>query len=237
MKYVVRPEVLLKGISREYMRAHDLCPLRKKRAEGVKSIIRGGARTIASLFEDMLAQFLYLNLKKKFPRIRIYVNQPISMEGYRNPRYPDLAICLVDNCGVPEIKHIVEAKMNTGWMRSKAQKFECLKENLRLVRRLMKSPALRWKMFLDKSVAHPIRCSEFLASDIVIAEGRNDDPQAVCQLVSKVNSWRKHTLGMSVLTYDELNGLYNQVNTKSPTYCNRVDFDRLLERIEKSLRR
>ena len=237
MKYVVRPEVLLKGISREYMRAHDLCPLRKNRAEGVKSIIRGGARTIASMFEDMLAQFLYLNFKKKFPRIRIYVNQPISVEGYRNPRYPDLAVCLVDRRGVPEIKHIVEAKMNTGWMRSEKQKSKCVKDNLELVRQFVTAPALRWKMFLDKSVTYPMKCSEFLASDFVIAEGRNDDRQAVRQLASKVNSWEKHKLGMSVLTYDELNGLYGRVNTKSPTFCNQTDFDHLMERIEKSLRR
>lgn len=230
MTYRIKPDVLLEAITREYFHAHELVPLQMGLPSSEEHIIRGGARTIAPAFEDMLAQFLYRNLHYKYPKLSILVNQPITMSGHRCPRYPDLAICIRKDDGMLEIRHIVEAKMNMGWIRTREQKEDCVRRCLELVTLLKNNHPLRWKPLPDKKISQELYCFKGLKADIVIAEGRNDNAGELRHFVDEVNLRKDDMVGVRVLSYDELNSMYTQIAQKSETWCNRDGFDSLMSR-------
>lgn len=74
-----------------------------------KKIKRGRSHSIASSSEDLFAHFLINKVKPDL----IYVDQPISIEGFKTQNYPDISI--VHNNVVTAF---CDLKMDMGWDRA-----------------------------------------------------------------------------------------------------------------------
>jgi hypothetical protein len=72
-------------------------------------ILRGRSHSISSSAEDLLALFLVKNINPDL----LYIDQPISVEGIKGVKYPDIII--VNN---GEVTNFCDLKMDMGWNRS-----------------------------------------------------------------------------------------------------------------------
>lgn len=102
INYKVTPDLFISEVIRLYKEA------RKARVNNNR-ITRGRSHSISSHVEDIFAEFLAENLEK----YNYLVDQPISIEGKKNPIYPD--IVLVDN---DKITDLIDLKMDLGWNRN-----------------------------------------------------------------------------------------------------------------------
>lgn len=74
-----------------------------------KKIKRGRSHSVASSIEDLFARFLVNKVKPGL----IYVDQPISVEGFKTQNYPDISI-IHNNI----ITAFCDLKMDMGWNRA-----------------------------------------------------------------------------------------------------------------------
>lgn len=117
IKYDVEPQVLLDRIREEYLKARKVLFIK----DASSNLKRGKSRNIDGIGEDLVADFIRLNLadiKDAF----VFVNQPLSLNKSttkpqnkrRQPIYPDIAICKKIDDNSFEIRYIIDLKMDAG---------------------------------------------------------------------------------------------------------------------------
>lgn len=109
---------------------------------GENLVRRGRSASISSATENMVACLIAKELERHGKKdFVIFVDIPISIKGYRSPKYPDIVVCLRDGSrtreivkgrkkktdDMPELKHykicyMCDVKTDAGWIRGEGAK-------------------------------------------------------------------------------------------------------------------
>ena len=104
-----RLKVFLNDIHNEYAKARYVYNSNSQR------LIRGRSRSISSISEDLFAGLLRKEIKSK--KVRIFVDQGISLVGKKQTYYPDIIVCTEIDKNEYEIFFMIDLKTDIGFKR------------------------------------------------------------------------------------------------------------------------
>jgi len=182
-----------------------------------QKISRGRSHSVSSIVEDLFAKFLVENIKCD----KIFIDQPISIDGLSNTSYPDLLITkgniIIGTC---------DLKMDMGWNRDGI--YDLCNKSFDLVKKI-RSKNCKIRSGTDKSIIN-FKISGKCFHNIIIISGENNNKV-------KLEKQRKESLKFSplvnvfVLTSGKHLNTYNIKDRKLLDMIN-IDineFNRLLE--------
>ena len=240
MKYEIGPEKLLQAVHDMYAKAHNVCTISGVKTEGC--VVRGNGKCISSDSEDLVASFLYANLKNRIPNLYIMVNPNITRKDLSKHKKrlkcngrskksksvcPDILICSWRADAEYDAVYVLELKQNTGWMRGENRVRTYLKNWIGNIESLKKSVD-NCKIGDPEEVNCAIHFSETAQYDIALLSDVNDSRRNKIEYDKLIEDKFGGELKMVALT-DK--ALYDKANPRFVPEPNDESFDYIISRI------
>ena len=228
MKYEIGPEKLLQAVHDMYARAHDVCDILDVETEGC--VVRGNGKCISSDSEDLVASFLYANLKNRIPNLYIMVNPNVRRkDGAERTRSvcPDVLISIKRSETEYDALYVLELKQNTGWMRGESRFRDCaekLERNLEWLKRRVCNFKLDDFSGIERNVWFP----QSLRYDIALLADVNDCEENMADYGRIIQSDYRGRFKMVAFSHG---ALYNKSNPQYVPDPNDESFDYIISRI------